>query len=43
MNGNINYILTFFNRTISTLKNIKEEFLQGKEIKGEVELAKEIQ
>lgn len=42
-NPSLNYILSFFERTLDTLKNIKDEFLQGKEIKWEVGLAKEIQ
>jgi len=42
-NKDLNYIITFFNNTLKTLKNIKEEFLHGKEIKWEVALAKEIQ
>ena len=42
-NKHINYITTFFSNTLNTLKNIKEEFLHGKEIKWEVELWKEIQ
>lgn len=43
LNPNLNFILTFFSRTINTLKNIKDEFLHGQEIKWEVELAREIQ
>jgi len=42
-NKDLDYIIKFFNNTIKTLKNIKEEFLHGKEIKWEVSLAKEIQ
>ena len=42
-NKHINYITSFFANTLNTLKNIKEEFLHGKEIKWEVELWKEIQ
>jgi serine phosphatase RsbU (regulator of sigma subunit) len=43
LNFHLNYILSFFSKTINTLKNIKDEFIHGKEIKWEVELAKEIQ
>jgi methyl-accepting chemotaxis protein len=32
-NEELDYIIKFFNNTIKTLKNIKEEFLHGKEIK----------
>jgi serine phosphatase RsbU (regulator of sigma subunit) len=39
----LNYALEFFARTLNTLKNIKSEFIHGKEIKWEVELGKEIQ
>jgi len=42
-NKDLDYIIKFFNNTIKTLKNIKEEFLHGKEIKWEVSLAKDIQ
>ncbi len=42
-NAHINYIILFFNKTLNTLKNIKWEFIHGKEIKWEVALAKEIQ
>ena len=42
-NAHINYIILFFNKTLNTLKNIKSEFIHGKEIKWEVALAKEIQ
>lgn len=42
-NPHLNYILLFFTKTIWTLKNIKSEFLHGKEIKSEVNLAGEIQ
>jgi len=42
-NPNINYINIFFHKTLNTLKNIKDEFIHGKEIKWEVWLAKEIQ
>lgn len=43
LNPNINYIFRFFNKTLNTLKNIKDEFIHGKEIKWEVALWKEIQ
>jgi len=43
MNPHLNYALEFFARTLNTLKNIKSEFIHGKEIKWEVELGKEIQ
>ncbi|MDQ7022077.1 MAG: hypothetical protein Q9M97_00845 [Candidatus Gracilibacteria bacterium] len=43
LNPNINYIVIFFGKTLDTLKNIKDEFLHGKEIKGEVSIGKEIQ
>ena len=43
INPHINYIIQFFQRVIFSLKNIKDEFLHGKEIKWEVSLAKEIQ
>ncbi|MCD5380810.1 serine/threonine-protein phosphatase [Candidatus Gracilibacteria bacterium] len=42
-NQDVNYIITFFVKTLDTLKNIKDEFFHGKEIKGEVEIGKEIQ
>lgn len=42
-NPHLNYILLFFWKTLGTLKNIKSEFLHGKEIKSEVDLAGEIQ
>ncbi|MDD2907049.1 MAG: PP2C family protein-serine/threonine phosphatase [Candidatus Gracilibacteria bacterium] len=42
-NSHLNYALVFFSKTLNTLKNIKDEFIHGKEIKGEVELGKEIQ
>lgn len=43
LNKNLNYSIMFFKKTLWTLKNIKEEFIQGREIKWEVGLAKEIQ
>lgn len=42
-NSNFNFILKFFEKTLNTLKNIKDEFIHGKVIKSEVELWKEIQ
>lgn len=42
-NPNVNYIMEFFWKTLNTLKNIKDEFMHGKEIKWEVEIGKEIQ
>lgn len=43
LNPHLNYILLFFGKTLHTLRHIKTEFLHGKEIKWEVELASEIQ
>jgi len=43
LNPHLNYVLLFFWRTLHTLRHIKSEFLHGKEIKWEVELASEIQ
>lgn len=42
-NPNLNFVLKFFWKTLNTLKHIKTEFLHGKEIKSEVDLAWEIQ
>ncbi len=42
-NKDVNYIITFFVKTLDTLKNIKDEFFHWKEIKWEVEIWKEIQ
>jgi len=42
-NKDLDFVIKFFNNTLNTLKNIKEEFLHWKEIKWEVSLAKEIQ
>jgi len=42
-NSSINYIVSFFAKTLNTLRNIKDEFIHGKVIKSEVELWKEIQ
>ena len=43
MNPHLNYALSFFAKTLNTLKNIKDEFIHGKEIKWEVSIGKEIQ
>jgi serine phosphatase RsbU (regulator of sigma subunit) len=43
INPNLNYINTFFLQFLSSFKNIKTDFLKWKEIKWEVELAREIQ
>ncbi len=43
LNPHLNYTISFFAKTLNTLKNIKDEFIHGKEIKWEVELGKEIQ
>lgn len=43
LNPHLNYALSFFAKTLNTLKNIKDEFIHGKEIKWEVEIGKEIQ
>lgn len=43
INPHLNYILNFFSNIIKMLRNIKDEFVSGKVIKWEVELAKEIQ
>lgn len=42
-NPHLNYVFLFFKKTLTTLKNIKSEFIHGKEIKSEVEFASEIQ
>jgi len=42
-NPNIRIILKFFDVILNSLKNIKEEFLSGKAIKWEVQLATELQ
>jgi len=42
-NPHLNYVLLFFSKTLFTLKHIKSEFLHGKEIKSEVDLAGELQ
>jgi hypothetical protein len=38
LNKDMNLILSFFANTLNTLKNIKEEFIHGKEIRSEVDL-----
>ncbi|MDD3302382.1 MAG: PP2C family protein-serine/threonine phosphatase [Candidatus Gracilibacteria bacterium] len=43
INPNITYINTFFIEFLNSFKNIKNDFLRGKVISSEVELAKEIQ
>jgi phosphoserine phosphatase RsbU/P len=42
-NPHLNYVLFFFGKTLDTLKHIKSEFIHGKEIKSEIDLAGEIQ
>ncbi len=42
-NPHLDYVIKFFSKTLNTLKNIKDEFVHGKEIKSEVTLAREIQ
>lgn len=42
-NPHLNFVIWFFSETLNTLKNIKNEFIRGKEIKSEVDLAREIQ
>jgi len=43
LNPHLNYSLAFLSKTLNTLKNIKDEFIHGKEIRSEVDLGKEIQ
>lgn len=43
INPNISFILKFFDTVLNALKNIKEEFISGKAIKWEVQLATELQ
>jgi len=43
MNPNVSFILKFFDTVLNALKNIKEEFISGKAIKWEVQLATELQ
>ncbi len=42
-NPNITHILKFFDVILNSLKNIKDEFISGKAIKSEVQLATELQ
>lgn len=42
-NPNIRIVLKFFDVILNSLKNIKDEFLSGKAIKSEVQLATELQ
>ncbi|MFA5917157.1 MAG: SpoIIE family protein phosphatase [Candidatus Gracilibacteria bacterium] len=42
-NPDVSYINGFFLQFLNSFKNIRTDFLKGKEIKGEVELAREIQ
>lgn len=43
INPHLSYILRFFTTTLNMLKNIRDEFVSGKAIKSEVDLAREIQ
>ncbi len=43
LNSDINFVLWFFKKTLSTLNTIKDEFLHGKQIRWEVEIWEEIQ
>lgn len=43
INPNIKISLSFFDSTLNALKNIKDEFMAGKAIKWEVQLATELQ
>jgi hypothetical protein len=42
-NPNIRRVMKFFDVILNSLKNIKDEFLSGKAIKSEVQLATELQ
>lgn len=42
-NPHLNYIILFLGKTLNDLRSIRDEFLHGKTIKGEVELGREIQ
>jgi serine phosphatase RsbU (regulator of sigma subunit) len=42
-NPAMQYVLSFFNKSLEILKNFKEELRSGKELKSEVQLASEIQ
>lgn len=39
----VQFVINFFNKVLDSLKNIKKDFLSGKTLKGEVEIAAEIQ
>lgn len=43
INPHLSFILRFFSTTLNMLKNIRDEFLSGKAIKSEVDLASELQ
>ncbi len=43
INKNIDYVLTFFGKTLNTLQSIKDEFMHWKQIKSEVDIWQEIQ
>lgn len=43
INPRLNYVWTFFWRALKTLRSIHDEFMHGKDIKSEVNLASEIQ
>lgn len=43
INPRLNYVGTFFWRALKTLRSIHDEFMHGKDIKSEVNLASEIQ
>lgn len=42
-NPSVQYIISFFNKSVEILKNFKEELMSWKELKSEVQLASEIQ
>ena len=43
INQRLNYVGTFFGRALKTLRSIHDEFMHGKDIKSEVNLASELQ
>ena len=43
INPRLNYVWTFFWRALKTLRSIHDEFMHGKDIKSEVNLASELQ
>ena len=43
INPRLNYVGTFFGRALKTLRSIHDEFMHGKDIKSEVNLASELQ